>query len=125
MVTDAVMEEYKEKTRTELKITASFAKDALRELRRGNYRVAIAQAQEAEGHLQETKTLLKEMNHLSDMERTNNNVERAIILSQEVNDKEKQLEKLETQLIQVKEAAGKESSPEPLKEEHTETEQKI
>ena len=125
MVTDSVMEDFKDKTKSELKITASFAKDAQRELRKGNYRIALAQAQEAEIHIQETKAILKEMNHLSEMERANNNVRRATVLSREIDEKERELEELEKQLVQVKEAAGKETKPESLKKEEEESVPKV
>ena len=109
MVAESVMEDYKERTRAELRMTSSFAKDALRELRKGNFKVALTQVQEAEAHIVETKNLLKEMNHLSEMERTNNNVKKATMLAQEVNEKERELEELEKQLIQVKQAATQET----------------
>lgn len=123
MVTDNVMEDYRDKTKSELKLTSSFAKDAQKELRKGNFRVALTQVQEAEIHIQETKNLLKEMNNLSEMERSNNNVRRATMLAQEVNQKEKELEELEKQLIQVKQAANKETDEHvAIKEEGTEQE---
>ena len=121
MVTASVIEDYTDKAKTELKTTASFAKDAIRELRKGNFKIALAQVQEAEMHVQEAKVLLKEMNHLIEMESANNNVRRATTLSNEINDRERELEELEKQLVKVKEAATKETIPDPEKEQPPET----
>lgn len=117
MVNENLMEDYKDKTKEELKKTATFARDARKELRNGNFKVALSQVQEAEGHIQEAKVLLKEMNHLNEMESANNNVRRATSLAQEINDKEKELEELERQLVSVKEAASRETIPEQSEEE--------
>ena len=117
MVTANVIEDYTDKAKTELKTTASFAKDAIRELRRGNFKISLAQVLEAETHVQEAKVLLKEMNHLIEMETANNNVRRATTLSNEINDRERELEELEKQLVKVKEAATKETITNPEKEQ--------
>lgn len=117
MVTEEVIQTYKDKARTELKLSVTFAKDAQKELRVGNYRVAMAQALEAERHIQETRILLREINHLTEMEKTNFGVKRAITLAQEINEEDRKLEELEKQLTEVKEHAAKEKAPETTTEE--------
>lgn len=123
MAADTVMQDYKNKTRQELRITSAFTRDARRELRKGNFKIAMAQALEAERHIQDIKNLLREMNRLNEMERSNANIKRAIRLAQEINDKDRQLAELEKQLTQVKEAAKMEAKPGP--EEEKEEEYKI
>ncbi len=117
MVTYEVIENYKDKIRAELRTTERFAKDARKELGKGNFNVAMTQVLEAEGHIQETKNLLKEMNKLDEMDKTNTDVRRDITLAREINENNRQLEELEKQLTEVKEMAQKEAKPEPEKEE--------
>lgn len=120
MVIDEVIYDYKNKTRIELKKTAAFTRDARREIRKGNYRVAMVQALEAERHIQETRTLLRELNKLSEMERTNLGVKRAITMAEQINEEDRKLEELEKQLTQVKEAANREAKPGPEEEKEEE-----
>lgn len=124
MVIENVMEDYRIKTKAELKKSAMFAKDAQRELRKGNFKVALAQVLEAERHIEDTKVLLKEMDHLNEMERANLGVKRTIRFSQEINEKDRQLQELEKQLGEVKEAAKRETKPE-MKEEEEEYKIKV
>ena len=117
MVSYEAIENYKDKIRAELRTTERFAKDARKELGKGNFNVAMTQVLEAEKHLTETKNLLKEINKLDEMEKTNTDVRKDITLAKEINENNRQLEELEKQLTEVKEMATREVKPESEKEE--------
>ncbi len=117
MVTYEVLQTYRERVRVELKVTEKFSKDARKELGKGNFNVAMTQVLEAEKHLQETKSLLKEMNKLEEMEKTNLGIKRDITMAKEINESNQQLEELEKELTEVKEIAGREEKPETVNEE--------
>lgn len=117
MISEQVRLDYEVKSRAELNESITFARNARREMGRGNYKVAQTQAMEAEKHILEAKALLRSLNQLSEMERTNETVNREIKFEEEVNAQAKQLEELEVQLTHVKEAGTGETKPEHVSEE--------
>ncbi len=125
MISEELRLEYENKSREELKLSISFAKDARRELNRGNFKIAMAQAMEAEKHIGDAKSLLRNLNQLTEMGRTNTNMQREIKLEEEFKDQNRQLEELEIQLAQVKSAAAEEKKPETAHEKEQEYEVKV
>lgn len=118
MISEEVRLEYETKARVELNDSIAFAKSARRELGRGNFKVALTQAMEAEKHILEAKALLRELNQLSEMDRTNAGAERGIRFEAEINKQNKKLEELEIQLAQAKKTTATQSGqPEPMNEE--------
>lgn len=114
MISDEVRLDYEVKIREELKLSISFAKNAKKELNRGNYKVALTQAMEAEKHIGDAKGLLRSMNQLNEMERLNTSLKKEIKFAVEFNEQNRQLEELEIQLEQVKNMAAKASEPETI-----------
>lgn len=125
MISEEMKLEYESKAREELKLSVTFANDARRELNRGNFKISMAQTMEAEKHIGEAKSLLRNLNQLTEMGRTNVNMQRDIKLEEELNDQNRQIEELEIQLAQVKSAAAEEKKPEEIHEKDQEYEVKL
>ncbi len=125
MISAALKLEYEDKAREELRQSISFAKDARKELNRGNYKIAMAQAMEAEKHIGEAKGLLRSLNQIMETDRTNTNMQRDIKFEEEYNKQNKELEELEVQLAQVKSAASEGKKPETGGSKEEEYEVKI
>lgn len=125
MISEELKLEYDNKAKEELKLSIRFAKDARRELNRGNFKIALSQAMEAEKHIGEAKSLLRNLNQLAEMDRTKVGMQRDIKLEEEYNAQNRQIVELETQLAEVKTAAAEEKKPESVSEKDEEYEVKV
>lgn len=125
MISEEVKLDYENKSREELRLSISFARNARRELNRGNFKVAMTQAMEAEKHIVEVKGLIRNIYQLAEMDRANSGKKREIRFEEEFKEQNKQLEDLELQLANVKSAAAKESAPGTAGEKDEEYEIKV